>query len=169
MVPYEIANQTSAALVVTFNGVSSAPINLRVVTAAPGLYTLNGTGSGQAAAINQNGTANSITSPEVGGNILQLWGTGEGQISPAQADGAINPPSLPEPAFTLPVTVTFGTGAGQVTVPASSVTYAGEAPALISGVFQVNVRIPAGFTGQVPIVVSIGGIPSQANVTVALR
>ena len=81
------------------------------------------------------------------------------------AAGAINPPSLPEPAFATPASVTMG----GVPVAPVNITYMGEAPTLVSGVFQINVRIPAGLTGQVPIVVSIGGAPSQTNVTVAVR
>ncbi len=169
MVPYEIANQTSTAVVVTYNGVASNPINLRVAAAAPGLYTLLGNGSGQAAILNQDGTVNSIANPESSPRIISLFGTGEGVISPAQADGTINPNGLPQSSFTQPVTVTFGTPPNTVTVPAASITYSGEAPTLFSGIFQINVRIPAGLTGNVPIAVSIGGVSSQSNVTVSLH
>jgi uncharacterized protein (TIGR03437 family) len=51
------------------------------------------------------------------------------------------------------------------------VVYAGGAPGLVAGVFQVNVQIPHGVTpgSAVPIVISVGGINSQANVTVAVE
>jgi len=165
MVPYEIANQTSVAVVVTYNGVASSPINLVVASSAPGLYTLLGTGSGQAAILNQDGSVNSIANPATAQSIISLFLTGEGLISPPQADGAINPNGLPQSAFTLPVSVAFN----GVTVPAASITYSGEAPTLISGIAQVNVRVPAGLTGQVPITVSIGSARSQANTTVSLH
>jgi uncharacterized protein (TIGR03437 family) len=140
-----------------------------VAASAPGLYTLLGTGAGQGAILNQDESVNSVSNPAANTTIISLFGTGEGVISPAQSDGAINPNGLPQSAFTLPVTVTFGTAPNQITVPAASVTYSGEAPTLFSGIFQVNVRIPAGLTGQIPIVVSIGGVPSQTGVTVAVQ
>ena len=48
---------------------------------------------------------------------------------------------------TLPVTVTIG----GLPVPASDVTYAGEAPGAIAGLLQVNARIPAGLPTSPPI------------------
>ena len=64
----------------------------------------------------------------------------------------------------LPVTATIG--GVQATV-----AYAGSAAGLVSGVMQVNLVIPATApTGSnVPSVVSVGGTPSQAGVTVAIQ
>jgi hypothetical protein len=55
-------------------------------------------------------------------------------------------------------------------VPAS-VTYAGVAPGLISGVLQINAVVPAGLTPgpAVAIDLTIGSAPSPAGVTVAIR
>jgi uncharacterized protein (TIGR03437 family) len=166
MVPYEIAGRVSTAMVVTYNGASSTALQLRVVDTAPGIYTLNSTGSGQAAVINQNGTVNSAANPEVAGNYLQIYVTGEGQTSPAGVDGAVMPSRLPLPAPNAAVTVTIG----NVLVPATDINYAGEAPSLVSGVMQVNAKIPVGVgPGAVPLVVRVGGVASQANVTVSVR
>jgi uncharacterized protein (TIGR03437 family) len=64
----------------------------------------------------------------------------------------------------LAVTVTVN---GQ---PAPDVEYAGEAPGLVAGMMQLNVRIPSSVpSGALPIVVSIGGKPSQNGVTVSVR
>jgi uncharacterized protein (TIGR03437 family) len=55
-------------------------------------------------------------------------------------------------------------------VPVSNISFAGEAPGAISGIMQVNARVPSGAgTGSVPVIVSVGGVNSQANVTVSLR
>ena len=49
-------------------------------------------------------------------------------------------------------------------------TYAGEAPGLVAGMMQLNVQIPANApSGALPIVVSIGGNPSQNGVTVSVE
>jgi uncharacterized protein (TIGR03437 family) len=166
MVPYAVAGKTSTSMVVIYNGVSSTAINLRVVAAAPSIYTLNQSGSGQGAILNQNGTVNSAANPEVAGNIIQIFGTGEGTTTPAGVDGTILPSRLPLPTPNLPVTVTIG----GMDVPAADITYAGEAPGAISGVIQVNARIPLGVgPGPVSVVIKVGGVPSQNNVTVSVR
>src|SRR4029077_8158162 len=40
MVPYELAGRVSSNMVVTYNGVNSTPLLLRLVDSAPGIYTL---------------------------------------------------------------------------------------------------------------------------------
>jgi uncharacterized protein (TIGR03437 family) len=166
MVPYEVAGRVSTAMVVTYNGASSTPLQLRVVDTAPGVYTTTQTGSGQGAILNQNGSVNSAANPEVAGNYIQIFGTGEGQTSPAGVDGAVLPSRLPLPVPNAAVSVTIG----GITVPASDINYAGEAPGTVSGVFQVNAKVPAGAgSGAVAVVVRWGGVASQANVTVSVR
>jgi uncharacterized protein (TIGR03437 family) len=166
MVPYEIAGKTSTSMVVSYNGASSAPLAVNVVSAAPGIYTLNQSGTGQGAILNQNGTVNGTQNPEVAGDIIQIYLTGEGQTTPAGVDGAVTPGRLPVPTPTGVVGVTIG----GVPVSGANITFAGEAPGVISGVMQVNARVPPGAgTGSVPVVVSVGGVNSQANVTVSLR
>jgi uncharacterized protein (TIGR03437 family) len=166
MVPYEIAGRASTALVVTFNGGSSTALQLRVVDTAPGLYTVTQTGTGQGAILNQDGSVNSSTNTEVVGNIIQIYVTGEGQTSPAGVDGAISPNRLPLPTPVALVEVIIG----GIPVAAANITYAGEAPSNVSGVMQVNAKIPPGVaSGPASVVVRVGGVPSQANVTVAVR
>ena len=47
---------------------------------------------------------------------------------------------------------------------------AGEAPSFVSGVLQLNVVVPTNITaGDQPIVVTIGGNPSQQAVTVSVK
>src|SRR5437899_11759395 len=64
MVPYGVAGRVSTAMVVTYNGVSSTALQLRVVDTAPGIYTLTTTGSGQRAILNEYGRLNSSSNPE---------------------------------------------------------------------------------------------------------
>jgi hypothetical protein len=42
---------------------------------------------------------------------------------------------------------------------------AGPTPGMISGMLQVSATVPAGLSGQVPVVVTIRGVSSQAGVT----
>jgi uncharacterized protein (TIGR03437 family) len=81
-------------------------------------------------------------------------------------DGAISPNRLPLPTPVALVEVIIG----GIPVTAANITYAGEAPSNVSGVMQVNARIPAGVgTGAAPVIVRVGGVASQANVTVSVR
>jgi uncharacterized protein (TIGR03437 family) len=53
---------------------------------------------------------------------------------------------------------------------AADVAFAGEAPSLVSGVLQVNVVIPPNArSGALPLVISVGRVPSQNGVTVSVR
>ncbi len=166
MVPYEVAGKASTSLVVSYNGMSSTPLQVNVVNTAPGIYTLNQSGSGQGAILNQDGTLNGPQNPEMVGNIIQIYLTGEGQTTPAGVDGAITPDRLPVPTPIASIQVTIG----GVSVSSSHVTFYGEAPGVISGIMQMDAAVPPGAgTGAVPVIVTMGGVNSQANVTVSLR
>jgi len=91
-----------------------------------------------------------------------MFATGEGQTSPPGVDGKLASGTLPQPV--LPVVVTIG---GQV----AQVQYAGGAPGEVAGIMQLNVEIPTGIqTGDaVPVVLEVGGVPSQTGVTLAVR
>ena len=53
----------------------------------------------------------------------------------------------------------------------AAINYRGEAPGATAGLVQVNALIPESVTpgGAVPVTVMIGGVASQAGVTVAVR
>ena len=166
MIPYSIYGRATTNLVVESGGVQSSPLAVSVAASAPAIYTMNQTGSGPAAILNQDGiTGNTPHTPELRGNTVTVYLTGEGQTDPPGADGAIVPPvlsALKRPL--LPVTAAVGGIAAQV-------TYAGSAPGLVSGLMQVNVVIPtdAPIGGAVPIVVTVGSASTQAGVTLAIR
>jgi uncharacterized protein (TIGR03437 family) len=162
IVPYGITG-TTAQVTVTYQGQTSAAASVSIAPSAPGVFSLDSTGQGQAAAINQDGiTVNGAASPAKIGDYISLYATGEGQTTPTGLDG--KPASAPYPKPNLPVTVTIG---GQN----APVQYAGGAPGMVAGLMQVNVQIPAGIqTGNaVPVVLRVGDAFSQSGVTIALR
>jgi uncharacterized protein (TIGR03437 family) len=109
--------------------------------AAPGLFTL-GSGRGQAAASNENGTANSPSTPAELGSVVTLYATG-----------------IPAGAA---VEVDIGGRLAEILY----VTSAPGAP----GVRQIAARIPLGVPpGNLPVVVRVGAAESQPAVTVAIR
>lgn len=165
VVPYEVAGQASTVMQVTYAAASgtyqTASWVLPVAAAAPGVFTIDATGTGQGAIVNQDGTVNSAANPAMKGSVISIYATGEGQTSPAGVTGSVTQTDLKKPV--LPVTVTIG---GMD----AAVQYAGSAPAAIAGLLQVNAVVPQTATaGVLPVVVSVGGISSQANVTVAVR
>jgi glycosyltransferase involved in cell wall biosynthesis len=126
--------------------------------AAPGLFTLNQTGAGQAAALNAiDGSINTAVNPVRIGDYVSLYATGEGQTTPAGIDGRIaSGPMLPQPNFQVSATIGG--------LPAV-VQYAGAVPNEVAGLMQVNVRIPSGVQtgGYVPVILEVGNTSTVAG------
>jgi uncharacterized protein (TIGR03437 family) len=161
VVPYEVAGQSSTTIAVQSAG-GSMSLQVPVLPAVPALFTLSGLGMGQVAALNQDGTINSPLNPANPGDVIVLFGTGEGLLQPVPADGAIS--SIPAPAPILPITVAINYQQAQV-------LYAAEAPSLVAGVIQMNVRIPAGIAQNqtVPVTWSAGLYFSPGGTTIAVK
>ena len=161
VVPFGI-NSSLAQLYVQYQNVTSAPFNLSVASQIPAIFTLNSSGIGQAAAINnKDGSINGAGHPAKVGDYIQLYITGAGQTDPSGTDGLISAGPGPVPAGAVNVTI-----GGQQ----ASVNFAGGAPGAVAGVFQVNAQIPSGITAgsAVPVVVQVGTSNSQPNVTIAV-
>ena len=107
VVPYAVTG-ASAQLTVTYQGQTAPPPTVAVAASAPGLFTADSTGKGQAAAVNENGSINSASRPAPIGSVISLFATGEGQTSPQGVDG--KPATAPFPKPSLPVSVTIGDG-----------------------------------------------------------
>jgi uncharacterized protein (TIGR03437 family) len=145
--PYDLDGRTTAAIQVVVNGQTSNTLNVPVASAVPGIFTANSAGTGPAAVLRV-------------GDIIAIYMTGEGKTNPAGVNGRV---TIVPPVPVQNVTATLD---GQ---PAE-VTFAGEAPGIVSGVMQMNLRVPAGVrAGEVPLAVSVGGTPSQNGVTVSAR
>jgi uncharacterized protein (TIGR03437 family) len=161
-----------AKTIVVTNGANPAANGtIDIAATAPGIFTLDGSGSGQAAALNYDAVTtlfseNSGTNPVKVGQTVVLYLTGEGTYTTAIAplDGYIIPASIVTmPALDAVVAVTIG---GQ---PAT-VGYAGPFIGGVIGVLQLNVVVPSHSAGSaVPVVVTIGGNPAQSGVTIATK
>jgi uncharacterized protein (TIGR03437 family) len=146
---------------VVYQGFRSDTIAIDVAGAAPGLFTIDASGTGLGAILNQDTRVNSPTNAAAKNSVISLFATGEGQTNPSGVDGKLARAPLPRPI--LAVTVQIG---GRDAV----VLYAGAAPGLPAGVMQVNARIPAQTpTGLVPVTIAVGGASSQARVTLAVQ
>jgi len=159
VVPY--AFTASNFQIVAQNAVgTSAPLPSTLAATAPGIFTADSSGSGQAVALNQDGSPNTPSAPAAAGSVITIYATGEGQTTPAGVDGKLGGTPLPQPL--QQVTVTIGG------FPAD-VKYAGGAQGVIAGVMQVNAVIPSGVTGAAPVSISVGGATSQPGVTISVK
>ncbi len=150
---YEGGTQVS----VRVGGVATNTFTIPLAVAAPGIFELNEANApNQAAVLNQDGTVNSPSNPAARGTIISMYGTGGGTTSEIAQTGKLTP--LIPASLTLPVTV-------QIAGQNAQVTYAGAAPGLISGVFQINVVIPdlvpLGPGTNYPVGITIGSIASS--------
>lgn len=166
IVPYELSGGTtsnvSLSFVNTFNSDTPAAFPVQLAASAPGLFTADTSGSGNVAAINQDGTANSATNAAARGSVVLLFATGEGVTDPAVSDGAITTGRI-VPGPLLPVSLTIG---GQPARVLSSL----EAPGTVAGVMQVEAIVPSGITaGPAAVVLTVGTATSQSGVTLNVK
>ncbi len=166
IVPYGISGAT-ADVAVSYAGVPSQPVTVALAATNPALFTVDASGRGQGAILNYNvATAdyimNSGANAAVRGQTVILYATGIGATNSATANVLI--PASPAVSPTASPTVMIG---GQAASVISAVSPVGSVP----GLLQMNVTVPANATtgAAVPVVVSIGGIDSQAGVTMAIR
>lgn len=163
VVPYEVAGCTQATLKVQFQGTSSPGTSLPCASVAPGLFTLSGSGIGQAAAANQNGALNGPSSPAAAGSYVTVYFTGGGQTNPPGVTGSIVGTSVLK-WLTQTATVTVGG-------VAATVAFDGAAPAFIDGLLQLNIQLspntPSG--NAQPVVVTVGNVSSPATATLAVQ
>lgn len=116
--PYDLAGKAQTSVQVIFQGTASAPV-LADVQADIAYRSLDGSGAGQAYAINPDGTLNSAQNPAPVGSIVTVQITGIGAIDPNCPEGGIASSATPIP---LPST-------GLKSVPGA-----------VCGLFQTTVR-----------------------------
>jgi uncharacterized protein (TIGR03437 family) len=177
IVPYEIAGRASTNVVVSYSGQLSSGILQTVANQAPGIFTDNSTGVGQASVLNLNGSLNGPasgvtvgtqtipTTPTTAGSVIAVFMTGGGQTNPAGVTGTLTPTGAGTPLYKIPGTVTATING--VNAP---VQFAGGAPGEVTGVIQVNLLVPAGVSGgTLPVAITINGSTTPVGPTVAVQ
>jgi uncharacterized protein (TIGR03437 family) len=134
IVPLQLQPSVNTNVVLTSGALNSIPATLPFAPVSPGIFTADGSGTGQ---VLVDGTATP-------GSTITLYATGGGDLS-------------------LPITVSIN---GE-DAPVSSVSPVQDKP----GWFQVVITIPSDVSIDAPatLVVSVGGQPSQAGVTLAVQ
>jgi uncharacterized protein (TIGR03437 family) len=160
MVPYSLVGKSSTQIQVVYRGASSDPFQKPVSASAPGIFTADSSGRGQAAMTNSDGSYNTPSNPAMPSSFVTFYLTGEGQTDPPGSDGFIATSTANVKA---PVTVLI---AGRTV----QLLYAGSAPGNVNGFCQVNAVIPPDlqYGGNLPLAVQIGGVSTQTGVTVAV-
>jgi uncharacterized protein (TIGR03437 family) len=165
VVPFEVIPGLAIPVTVQSGEQTSGPVKLPVAVAAPGIFAVNGSGTGQAAILNQDTTVNSPSNPAARGSIVSVFMTGAGSLNPPLADGSLGPLSPPFPVPVAGVVITIGS----VNAP---ITFVGQAPGLIAGATQVNVQVPrnAPVGAAIPITIYAAFYASQlGQITMALQ
>jgi uncharacterized protein (TIGR03437 family) len=164
VVPYAVDGRLGTQVQVVNGGSASDLVALPVKPIAPSIFSVNLSGTGPAAVLNEDGlTVNSSASPAAKGSFISIYATGEGQTLPGGIDGQIaSGNSLPRP-LQQPVQVLIDGRPAEV-------QYAGAAPGAVAGLFQVNARVPLdASSGSVPIEIQVGSVASQPGMTIAVR
>lgn len=168
--PWTAATQSQATIRAYVDGVAGAAETVSLAPTAPGLFSIDSTGSGQGAILiaatgEVAAPSGSITGraarPARRGEHLSIFCTGLGDVANRPAVGAA--PASDRLATTLVMpAVTIGGAAAQV-------TYSGLAPGF-AGLYQVNVIVPADAPAgnAVSVVLTISGTTSN-TVTIAVQ
>lgn len=168
-VPFSIPTGTDLRMRVTYNSLISSNFLYDGVAADPGIFTVDSSGRGQAAALNYDSNTatyslNSASNPVPKGGVLVLFITGGGAITPVpNPDGQLTP-LTPLPALDGVPSVTIGGDAATV-ISATAV------PGALGGLAQLNVSVPTSLRAGKDhlLVVVIGGHASPVTATVAVK
>jgi uncharacterized protein (TIGR03437 family) len=120
MTPFEVSGHTSAIVQIVQNGIATpgVAVGVKEVANTPDVLSV----------ANSNGTLNSPSNPAHPGQNVTLYVTGFGATTPSVPDGSLYQLPLPTPVYAI---------------EAPNITYAGPAPGLVAGIWQVNVTLPS--------------------------
>lgn len=162
VVPYGVAGQPSTKVQVKYGEMLSNTVTIPVRSATPGIFSMDSTGVGPGAILNQDTTPNTTGNRAAPLSIIAVYCTGGGVTNPASTDGEVIAGPLRQLVQTPVVTIGG--------LPAV-VKFAGAAPGAVAGLTQINVEIPANAPSAIaaPVIIKLGDSVSTAGVTVAVK
>lgn len=157
IVPTAVSGKSHATAAVERSGqiVATTPVVIGAVS--PALLTLDPSGTGQSAAINLDGTINGPSSPAAAGSIITLFAIG--MTASSDPDGSLA--TAAAPVSPTPVVVVGG--------QLAQVLYAGPSPTMTTALTQINIRLPAELTGQLPVYILATGSSTQYGATLSVK
>jgi uncharacterized protein (TIGR03437 family) len=180
-VPWELTGAMMAQVQVSSASGSSNTAAEQIQSASPALFHIPPANASVAppfpgAILNQDGSLNAASNPAARGSVVMLFGTGGGATAPPGITGALAP-SDALGLLTLPVMVQIFEFPAIGLQPLAPVLYAGPAPTLNSGVFQINIQVPSTATPGINVVsLTVAGfgpgpfsIDQSALVTIAVK
>ena len=163
LVPYALAGQKSAQVVVSRFGQTSDPFTVPLADTSPAVFTASASGAGQGAILNYDYSANSAANPATKGLGVYIYATGMGVPDPLVEDGTVNLAYLPR-VKTPPLSVTIGGKDAPVYL-------VGLTQFQPYGLVQVVVTVPTGIaSGPQPLVLKVGDLDNASqNITIAVK
>jgi uncharacterized protein (TIGR03437 family) len=173
-VPWELAGQSQASISAMVDGQVSVTQTMLLTPLLPGIFSMNGQGTGQGAILDASYRLVDSSNPATAGaTVIQIYCTGLGAVTNQPPSGS--PPlsdQLSETTATPMVTI----GGAQ-----AQVLFSGLAPGTV-GEYQVDALVPAGSAkgAAVPVVIAFGpfqaangvfydGIATSNTVTIAVQ
>jgi uncharacterized protein (TIGR03437 family) len=143
IVPYGVTGQ-SAAITVTSNNAASNSVSVSLAKTAPGVFTVDTSGTGDGAIEHGDGTLVNAASPAKKGEMVVMFVSGLGGLTTPVTDGS--GASGANNATTQLTVYVAG-------IPSTSVTYQGLT--VEAGLYQINFQVPANltFTGELPVAI----------------
>jgi len=160
-IPWELKGQNSVQMKVSLGDYSSSIYNVPLNTVSPNAFEFNDPATGRrlAAALDANFALVHEGNRAKKGQFIQVYCNGLGDVD-------FTPPSG-EPSSASPLS--RSTALPSVTIGGlpAEVNFSGLAPGIV-GLYQINVRVPAGASsGLQPLVIQMGGVTSKtANLPV---
>ncbi len=140
-VPYGVAGSNASAVSVVYQGKLVGAAAVAVAPSAPGMLPL---------ATNQDGIMNAQAAPAARSTWMTFYATGEGLTDSGNVAG--KPAQAPYPHPLLPIALTIAGVSAEI-------LFAGSAPEM-TGILQINARIPAGFVapGEASVELTVGTV-----------
>jgi uncharacterized protein (TIGR03437 family) len=152
-IPWEVQGLNSVKVKVSIGDFSSAVYTLKLAQFSPAFFEYP-LGSGIPAALDEGNNVITEQNPAPRDKVVQLFINGLGGVDHQQVSGEPTPGPPPLVRTTTTPIVRIG---GQ----SATVDFSGLAPFLV-GLYQVNVRVPAGLApGNHPLLLTIGGVPAK--------
>jgi uncharacterized protein (TIGR03437 family) len=150
--PFEIAGQQTVSIVVNNGRGQSAPVQVSVAAAQPGVFLVNATDGAFLHGLDESLVT--AAKPAAGNEVVVLYCTGLGAVSPAATTGALASGTTLNYTTIVPTVTVAGAPA--------PVAFNGLAPGLV-GLYQINFTVPASTpSGNAAVVVTSNGVASNS-------
>ena len=161
-IPWELAGRTQTSIVATVNGIASSTQTVALASFAPGIFSIDATGTGQGAVLIAS-TAQ-LAAPGTAarrGGYVSIFCTGLGAVT--------NQPGTGDAAPGAPYSLTRTTPTVKIGGVAAVLQYSGLAPGFV-GLYQVNAQVPMSVSpgNAVPVIISVENSTSN-TVTIAVQ